>query len=325
MNTSSLQQNHLASEENAYMDQTTPHSDTDIAILAGQFLGNLAAHNYSARSVDDYRYALKNFTGFVQARGKTAALAIKPQDIADYRLSLVERRLKQNSLYVYLRVVRMFFRYLVEQDCLFVNPAADMEMPGPDRKLQPVPTEEEVAMLLASPDTSSPAGIRDRAMLETLYSTATRREELVGMDVKDVDFAACTIRIKGKGGHERVVPLGKGAMEWLKRYLSEARDTLAHGRPEEPWLWFSNYGRRLSGQVLITIIKGYARACCGIKTHITTHSLRRACATHMLQRGANPLEIQMLLGHADLTHLRHYLRLSIHDLKAAHEKTRLGE
>ena len=324
MSSSKLQQNLLKMGENAYMDNTQPHSDTEIDIRAAEFLGNLANHNYSTRSVDGYRLTLKQFTTFMRGRWKRAVLQITPQDLADYRLSLIERKLKQNSLYVYLRVVALFCRYLHEHEHVFVNPAAGMETVGPDRSLQPVPTEDEIRTLLTLPDTSSPLGIRDRALFEVIYSTAARNGETVNMNVKDVDLVAGTIRIMGKGMRERVVPLGKSATEWLTRYLAEVRDTLG-GKPEEPALWLNSLGARLSGQVLGIVIKGYARACESIKTEITTHSLRRACATHMLQHGANPPEIQLLLGHGDLSHLRNYLRLTVVDLKAAHQKTAVGE
>jgi integrase/recombinase XerD len=312
---------------NAYMEETATNTNTEIEILAEEFLSHLATHNHSARSVGGYRYIMQYFSDFMKARGISSPLDVTPQDIDDYRLNLVERKFKQNSLYTYLRVIKLFFKFLHDHDHVFVNAAQDMKMLGPDKRLQPVPTEDEVTQLLTAPDTTTPAGIRDRAILETIYSAALRREEAAAVDQKDVDMVHCTIRILGKGERERIVPLGKEAMNWMKRYIEESRNMFMaiNGKSDEPALWLNHHGKRLSGQHVNLLIKRYARSCEGIKTHITSHSLRRACATHMLQRGANPMEIQLLLGHADLSHLRNYLRLSIHDLKAAHEKTRLGQ
>ena len=307
------------------MEETATDRNTDIRILAKKFLGNLTAHNYSAESVQDYGYVLKYFNDFIAARRKIKALDVTPQDIADYRLSLVKRKLKQNSLYVYLRAIRLFFKYLQEQDHVFLNPAVDMELPGMDRRLQPVPTEDEITLLLSLPDISTPIGMRDRSVLETLYSTAIRREEAAAVSLGDIDMAGSTLKVMGKGKQERIVPLGRKAMNWIKRYTMEARDALMNGNTKEPALWLNSQGKRLRGQQIHILVRTYARSCDDIKTHITTHSLRRACATHMLQNGASPFDIQLLLGHADLTHLKNYLRISISDLKAMHQRTRLGE
>lgn len=320
-----IQQNLLNKEENAHMATTCSHSDSGISVLAGKFLEELAAHKYSAATVYGYRRILALFSAFLEGRNKTQPLDITPEELAAFRLALVERRLMQNSVYTYLRAIGMFCAYLHEHDHVFVNPVAGMKSVGPDRRLQPAPTEQEVAALLALPDTKTALGIRDRAMLETLYGTAVRKSEAVGMNVGDMDLAAATIRVKGKGGHERVVPLGSHAVAWIGRYLGEVREGLKNGDPAEPALWLDGRGHRMSGQVLAKLVKHYAKQSAEIKTHVTTHSLRRACATHMLQHGANPVEIQLLLGHADLTHLKNYLRLNIRDLKAAHEKTRVGE
>lgn len=324
MITKELFRNRLKMKGNAYMEETATDRNTEIDIHADEFLSDLAVHNHSTRSVRGYRYIMLDFSAFVKARGRSQVVAVTPQDIADYRLSLVERRLKLNSMYTYLRVVRLFFKYLHGHEHLFVNPAVDMELPGADRSLQPVPTEEEVKTLLSLPDTSTPKGMRDRAIIETLYSTALRREEVARVNQQDVDLVHGTIRIMGKGKRERMVPLGREAMNWIKRYLDEARDKLTDGRAGEPALWLNTEGKRLSSEQVHIFVKRYARSCDGIKTLITTHSLRRACATHMLQHGASPLEVQMLLGHSDMSHLRNYLRLSIRDLKVAHQRTRLG-
>jgi integrase/recombinase XerD len=311
--------------EEAYMDETATDKNTKIDVLAGEFISHLAAHNHSPNSVRGYRHMIRDFNDFMKASGKSKAVDITPQDIADYRLNLVERKFKHNSMYTYLRTIRSFFKYLHDQDHVFVDPAAGMRLPGLDRYLQPVPTEDEIRKLLSLPDTGTPLGVRDRSILETLYSTALRREEAAAVNQQDIDLLHCAVRIMGKGKKERIVPLGREALAWVRRYLDEARDKLMNGRTAEPALWLNTQGGRLSGQQMHRFVKSYAKSCEAIKTPITTHSLRRACATHMLQHGASPFHIQMLLGHSDLTHLRNYLRLSIHDLKAAHERTRLNE
>jgi integrase/recombinase XerD len=306
------------------MEKTPDGNNSDIVILTGEFIESIRVLKYSTKSISTYVQSLKEFKSFLQTLGKSSVVEITADDLTAYRLTLVERELKQNSIYLYMRVVRLFFAYLHKHEHIFVNPADAMDQVGADHSLQPVPTEEEVRMLLSAPDTSTVAGVRDRALLETFYSTAARLGEMVGMDLGCVRFDDATMRIMGKGSRERILPVGRDALEWMRKYL-EVREGLRGNRSGENAFWLNFYGGRLSGLLQERLIRMYAESNPGISTHITAHSLRRACATHMLRRGASPVEIQMLLGHASMLHLKYYLRVSIFDLKAVHAGTKVGE
>jgi site-specific recombinase XerD len=255
--------------------------------------------------------------------GKSDVREIGRRDLERYRLSLVDRGFKPASVSVYFRAARLFFRYLEERQVIFENPAAGHPPIRSARTLQPVPTEEEMRILLAQPDVSTPVGLRDRAILETMYSAGIRRQETLDLKVGSVDLERGVVRVMGKGQRERMAPLGPAAVEWLGRYLAEVRPGLVGAASGEA-LWLACNGKALDGNALQAMMWRYRQAP-GIITNIGLHSIRRACATHMLRRGASPVTIQMLLGHADMKHLSQYLRLTISDLQCAHAASRVGQ
>jgi integrase/recombinase XerD len=165
-------------------------------------------------------------------------------------------------------------------------------------------------------------GVRDRAILETAYATALRRQELASLRITDVDLLQRTIRVVGKGSQERVVPLTKEATTWLRCYLDSSRGML-WGKQTTDALWLNRRGRPLAGYSLAIMIQKRTRAC-GLP-EVTPHTLRRACATHMLSNGAHPADLQQLLGHSSLKHLSQYLRLGFRELQTTHAKSRPGE
>ena len=292
--------------------------------LVEAYLATLKRRRYSVKSVQTYRYALGNFVSFLAASGLDDVQDVDADTLEAYRLHLVERGLASASLELFMRSVRLWFNWLEETGQLFLNPCRSMIVPKPGRKLFPVPSEEDIRKLLAQPNVATEKGLRDRALIEVAYASGARREELVRMTIFDPDVKAQTVRIQGKGSKERVVPLGRHAAHWLKQYLDHARPKLLAGRIDQEALWLGNSGAPQGGASMNLQVKTYARAA-GTSVPVTLHALRRACATHMLQHGAHPVQIQMLLGHAGMRHLSQYLRLSISDIKAMHEKTRPGK
>jgi integrase/recombinase XerD len=296
------------------------HSSSCIGVLIEEYLESLRARLYSPRSIQTYGDDIRDMIASI---GKSDVREIGRRDLERYRLSLVDRGFKPASVSVYFRAARLFFRYLEERQVIFENPAAGHPPIRSARTLQPVPTEEEMRILLAQPDVSTPVGLRDRAILETIYSAGIRRQETLDLKVGSVDLERGVVRVMGKGQRERMAPLGPAAVEWLVRYLAEARPALAETRSGVA-LWLGKNGKPLSGAALQDMLKAYRKAP-GIITKIGLHSIRRACATHMLRRGASPVTIQMLLGHADMKHLSQYLRLTISDLQRAHAASRVGQ
>jgi integrase/recombinase XerD len=291
-----------------------------VVIAAGAYLERLRIKRYSERSLMVYGKAIEDMRTHI---AKEDVRTITHQDLEGYRSVLLERGFTVSSVVVYFQAIKLFFKYLEEQQLIFENPALGFTSIRVPDLLQPVPTEEEMRILLEQPKTNTLIGIRDKAILETMYSTGIRRQETVDMKVGSVNLEESTARIMGKGSRERVVPLGPMAVEWVRRYLTEVRPVLAcENRGDALWLIMG--GKPLNSTALQVTMWQYRKAP-GITTPIGLHTIRRACATHMLRRGASPVTIQMLLGHATMEHLGKYLRLSIRDIKQAHEASRVGQ
>ena len=160
-------------------------------------------------------------------------------------------------------------------------------------------------------------------MIETGYSTGARREELSRLEMQDLNLGVGTLRVLGKGEKERVLPLGRQAVHWLGRYLREARPELLRGDEKAAALWIDLHGHALDYSALQQILRRHCIAA-GIQPIITPHAIRRACATHMLQNNAHPLQLQALLGHATPRTLGHYLRLTITELQSMHRRSKPG-
>ena len=289
-----------------------------------QFLAHARGRNYSHSTLESYSYSLKTFRAFLSQRGVNKMQDVQADELTAFRLWLVDSGLKPNTQEIHLSNLRAFFNWLEKTGAIFLNPARGLVIQRPERPLLPVPTEAEMRKLLAQPDLSARLGIRDRALLETAYSTGARREELWRMNALDPDLREGRVRILGKTRKERVVPLGRQAVHWLKIYIGEVRPQLLKGRLDQEALWLGKEGQRLGPQSILAQIRRHARAA-GIKTTITPHTLRRACATHMLRGGAHPVQVQMLLGHATLTTLGQYLRVTIRDLIQTHRSSNPGK
>lgn len=294
-------------------------------VIIEDYLKALKRRRYSPKTIATYRYPLTLFASFLASRAVGRVQDVTRADLAAWRLELIERELAGATVEVFLRAVRNLFNWMEAEGMLFDNPAAALKTPKYERKLLPVPGEDELRQLLAQPSVTTPVGIRDRAIMEVGYCCALRREELARLALRDPDFLQRSLRVLGKGSRERMLPLGGEAFAWLKRYVEDARPALlgrsAHGLDA---LWISVGGKPLGGAGISVMLKQYGREA-RLPVNITPHSLRRACATHMLQRGAHPVQIQMLLGHATMRHLAQYLRLTITDIKRMHRQSRVGK
>ena len=300
-----------------------PDSPGEVGKLIEQYLADRRKVKYSPRTIESFAKALAHFSATLEAAGIERARDVSREHLEAFRLRLKDRDLSPASIELYTRSVRKFFDWLEARQMLFENPAAGFIIPKPERRLMPVPTVTEIKRLLAQPNVGRPVGLRDRALIETAYSTGARLEEIGGLLLFDPDVTEGRLRIMGKGRKERVVPLGKHASYWLKQYLLHGRPPLTKGHPEHDRLWVGQRGEKIGGAGIRMQIRKHARAA-GIRTPISPHTLRRACATHMLQGGAHPVQIQMLLGHSNLQSLSQYLRVSIADLKKMHRQSKLG-
>jgi site-specific recombinase XerD len=179
----------------------------------------MEARNFSRKTIETYTYALTNFSQYLARKGVKMAQKIRCEDLEQYQKSLRARSLAPTTIDLFMRTARAFLGWLEEQRELFVSPAHSMILPAPKRPLMPTPTRQDVLRMLSHPNTRTLTGVRDRALLETIYATGARVGELGSMSVQSVDLTESTIRLMGKGARERVVPLGKQAGKWIQQYL----------------------------------------------------------------------------------------------------------
>ena len=292
--------------------------------LMEEYLRRRSSRNYSPKSIESYRKGLSHLVRLLSSRGIKRVQDVRGNDLEAFRRYLIERNMAPGSVQLYCRTARQFFDWLTDTQRIFVNPAAEFVIPGVRRKILDVPTEEDVRLLLDAPDPTTPTGLRDRALIETAYGTGARLGELVALELADVDLKEGQVRLKGKGKAERLIPLGRQACRWIKRYLRKGRPKLLADHGIEQALWIGRYGQPLSGPAIRLQFHKHGQKA-GTTVRPSPHSLRRACATHMLRNGAHPAQIQAMLGHADLRTLSQYLQVDIADLKAMHQQSNPGK
>jgi integrase/recombinase XerD len=214
--------------------------------------------------------------------------------------------------------LRRFYQYCVREGLRKDDPSIDIESPKLPRSLPKSLSEADVESLLAAPDEATTLGMRDRAMLETLYASGLRVTELVGLKTVQVSLDMGVVRILGKGAKERLTPLGEVACDWLVRYLSAARVELLAGRKSDA-VFVTSRGAAMSRQAFWALVKRYALKA-GIATPVSPHTLRHAFATHLINHGADLRVVQLLLGHADISTTQIYTHVARERLKALHQK-----
>lgn len=262
-----------------------------------------------------YRSDLALFNGWLEGRGIELRNAGR-EAILDHLAWRLENGYQARSTARLLSGLRGFYRYLLREGDIAVDPTLRVELPLVGRPLPKAISEADVEALLAAPDIDDPLGLRDRAMLEVLYACGVRVSELVGLTLEQVSLRQGILRAFGKGRKERLVPLGEEALAWLERYLREARGTLLAGRPCDA-LFPSQRGEQMTRQTFWHRIKLHARTA-GISTSISPHTLRHAFATHLLNHGADLRTVQMLLGHSDLSTTQIYTHIARSRLQALH-------
>lgn len=288
---------------------------------ARRYFGWMQTRKYSPQTQRSVFLALRELFRFAASEGKRLR-DLTRDDLDRHHIELQERGLAPSTVFQQMAAVRTFFNRLESEGEVFINPAAGMILPKPPRRISHVPSEEDIRRLLGAPKTHTRAGLRDRAFLETLYSTGARLGEIASLSIFDVDPRRGVLKLRhGKGRKQRTVPLGKKAIRWLEDYL-RLRHQLLVNRPDEEALWVSHSGESLSYQAIEKIVHRNAVAA-GIRP-FSAHALRRACATHMLKNGAHPVQLQMLLGHADMKHLSQYLDVTITELKKTHQHSKPG-
>lgn len=263
-----------------------------------------------------YRRDLAKLAAWLEVSG-TDLLRATRADLLAF-LASEAPRLKATSTGRLLSSARRFYQYLLRQGRIERDPTLQVERPRLPRRLPKSLTEADVEALLAAPDTASPLGLRDRAMLETLYATGLRVSELTTLKLSALNLDAGVVRVTGKGNKERLVPLGEEAVHWLTRYLGEARPAILAGRQSDA-VFVTGRGGPMTRQMFWELIKRHARRA-GIGKPLSPHTLRHAFATHLLNHGADLRVVQMLLGHADISTTQIYTHVARERMKALHAR-----
>ena len=271
----------------------------------------------SENTLKAYRADLDTLSQHLHAQSIDLVTAL-PQHLHSFLHALFKKNVSARTVARYLSTFRRFYQYLLRQNEIAMDPSAEIDAPKLGRPLPSSLTEEEVDNLLAAPDAASDRGLRDRAMLETLYATGLRVSELVNLRTTELDTNAGLVRVMGKGGKERLVPLGQSAIDYLQRYLKRARGDLLRGRQSDA-LFVTKRGRPMTRQAFWQMIKRYGLVA-GISTPLSPHTLRHAFATHLLNHGADLRSVQMLLGHSDLSTTQIYTHVAQERLKKLHEQ-----
>lgn len=305
---------------------TPPVGEPSEALRTGleSFLAALSARKRSPETVKKRHADLWRFLCYLDRHWIYRYQDVDALILDGYRLYLMDEGYSDSILEASIRAITLLYRFLEETGVVFENPARGLKTPKAPFSLGVVLSVDEMRRLLSAPDLSTPVGVRDRAIVEMLYSTGMRRGELVGLRVYDVDLDKEVVRVCGKGQKERMLPLGRHAMHYLRLYLRDARAKLQPKislRPEALWLNRARSALRL--QALSAMINKYAREA-GLSKPVDTHTFRRTCATHLLEGGAHPAAVARLLGHVDLKSLGYYLRTTTTDLRKAHARSKPG-
>jgi integrase/recombinase XerD len=269
----------------------------------------------SSNTVAAYGRDMSKFEAFAKKQ-KLSLQSVTRDHLVDFLSSLYHQKLESRTVARHLVTLRNFFRFALTQELIAEDPSANLESPKIHRSLPDYLRLEEVEKLLAQPDDQTPIGLRDRAMLEVLYSSGLRVSELTGLRVMDLDRSAGYVRCIGKGDKERIVPIGKKAMALVDRYLRDARPKLIRkgAVSNSPVLFLNRRGGRLSRVGVWKILSAYGRQA-GLRVALTPHMLRHSFATHLLERGADLRSVQLMLGHSDISTTQIYTHVVEERLK----------
>jgi len=269
----------------------------------------------SSNTVSAYKRDLVKFDAFARKR-KLSLEAISRDDLVDFLAGLYRQKLESRTVARQLVTLRNFFRFAQIQELISVDPSVNLESPKIRRTLPGYLRLEEIERLLEQPDEKTPLGLRDRAMLEVLYSTGLRVSELISLRVSDVDAKVGCVRCIGKGDKERIVPVGRQALVMVEKYLRKARPLLCgKGKSaSSPTLFVNRRGTALSRVGVWKILSAYGRRA-GLRVAIKPHMLRHSFATHLLERGADLRSVQLMLGHADISTTQIYTHVVEERLK----------
>lgn len=288
------------------------------ADIPDAYLDHLRVERGLARnSLDAYGRDVRRLRAFAAGKRRDV-LALRQADVVEFLAGLRSEGLSPRSAARTLHALRGLYRFAVREGHLQADPMENLKAPRVFKALPRHLSANQVEALLAAPDVDDPLGVRDRALLEVLYATGLRVSELTGLRASDVDLEVGLLSCIGKGGKERLVPLGQVARRWVERYLAEVRPFLTKRRPAET-LFVSQRGGRLSRMGVWGIVRRHALAA-GVERILTPHVLRHSFATHLLERGADLRSLQAMLGHADISTTQIYTHVTRERLRKVYDE-----
>jgi len=291
-------------------------SDSDRQILDA-FIDNIwIEKGLSQNTLDSYRSDLEQFSSWLKKNNLTYSKTSK-KEILSYLSFLFQKGLGSKTVARKLSSLKSFFRYLVFKSIITIDPSSEVETPKLLRSIPKSISEKEVEALLAAPDAKTDIGLRDKTMIETLYSCGLRISELINLELLNLNLRQGVIRVIGKGQKERLVPMGDQLINLLDLYISSSRKNLLNNKHSD-FLFLSNRGQRMTRQSFWHRIKHYCLASGFEPEKISPHVLRHAFATHLLNNGADLRVVQLLLGHSDLNTTQIYTEVARQRLKRLH-------
>jgi integrase/recombinase XerD len=289
------------------------------AELLDEFSDTLWLEDGLARNtLESYRRDLNKFALWLQQHRNATLLQGTHADIQGFLAYLVvEKKARASSTGRVISSLKRLYQYLLRQSRVNVDPTLQIASPKLPRSLPKSPSEQDVELLLNAPDINTALGMRDRTMLEVLYASGLRVSELIGLSIAQLSLDMGVVRVMGKGSKERLVPLGEEALDWVRRYLAEARPALLHSQISNV-LFVTARGKGMTRQMFWYLIKRHAKQG-GLNKSLSPHTLRHAFATHLLNHGADLRVVQLLLGHADISTTQIYTHVARERLKKLHE------
>ncbi|HYH04887.1 MAG TPA: site-specific tyrosine recombinase XerD [Bacillota bacterium] len=273
----------------------------------------------SQNTLESYARDLRQYLKYIKEKKQVEFGETTQATVIGYLLQLQARGKATATLSRSLAAIKSYYHFMFREDRIERDPTINLDAPKQEKRLPRVLSIRDVERLLEQPDLKTPAGIRDRAMLEVLYATGLRVSELISLKVNDFNLEMGYIRCFGKGSKERIVPLGSVAIKYIRQYLDHARKFLASS-PNETVVFLNHHGHGLTRQGFWKIIKKYAESI-GLEGAITPHTLRHSFATHLLENGADLRSVQEMLGHADISTTQIYTHLTKNRIKEVYDKT----
>lgn len=271
----------------------------------------------AANTIQSYRRDLLHYTTHLTAQPVLAVTDITHSHVTEYLDLLHQMGLHAASISRHLSAIRGFHQFLLGEEIVRQDPTADITVPKPWMRIPDVLDITEIERILQQPDIQTATGLRDRGVLECLYATGTRVSELVTLHGSDIFWDDEFVRVFGKGGKERLIPIGQSALYWIKKYMEEVRAPLAQRGKSRDIVFLNRFGQQLSRQSVWILIQKYVRAA-GVQKKVGPHSFRHSFATHLIEGGADLRAVQEMLGHADISTTQIYTHLDREFLKEVH-------